>query len=86
MMSGTPFSRDACTRAITTPECTVPTRTSALSRFNSRFTFCGAAAGSDASSSFTTVTGRPPSMPPRSARNISNAWVMLSPSCAKVPE
>ena len=45
MMSGMPRSRAACTSAITTPEWTVPTSTSARSRPTSRFTFCTALAG-----------------------------------------
>ena len=50
--------------AIATPECTVPTSTSTLSRLISLLTLSVALAGSDSSSTLKYSISRPPSLPP----------------------
>ena len=50
--------------AITTPECTVPTTTSTLSRLISLLMLSTAFDGSDSSSTLKYSISRPPSLPP----------------------
>ena len=68
MMSSVPLSFAAFAIAIATPECTVPTSTSTLSRLMSLFTLSTALAGSLSSSTLKNSTSRPPMRPPCSER------------------
>ena len=68
MMRSVPLSLATFAIAMATPECTVPTITSTLSRFTSLFALSVALAGSLSSSSFTNSISRPAILPPCSAR------------------
>ena len=68
-----------------TPEWTVPTSTSTLSRCTSRLVFSGALAGLDSSSTAKYSISRPPSLPPRSPTAMRKPLVIAVPSEAKVP-
>ena len=57
-------SRATLAIAIATPECTVPTTTSTLSRLISLLTLSVALAGSDSSSTTKYSISRPPNLPP----------------------
>jgi hypothetical protein len=63
-ISSVPLSLAALAIAIATPECTVPTITSTLSRLISLLTLSVALAGSDSSSTLTNSSSRPASLPP----------------------
>ena len=63
-ISSVPLSLAALAIAIATPECTVPTITSTLSRLISLLTLSVALAGSDSSSTLKYSISRPPSLPP----------------------
>ena len=71
--------------AVATPECTVPTSTSTLSRLISLFTLSVAFDGSDSSSTFTYSISRPPSLPPCSSTYRRKPFSIASPSAAYVP-
>jgi hypothetical protein len=64
MISSVLLSRAAFTIAICTPEWTVPTMTSTLSRLMSLLTLSAPFAGSDSSTTVTYSSTRPPSLPP----------------------
>ena len=66
-ISSVPVSLATLAIAIATPECTVPTSTSTLSRLISLLTLSVALDGSDSSSTLTNSISRPPSLPPCSA-------------------
>ncbi len=71
--------------ASATPECTVPTRTSTLSRLMSLFAFSGAFAASDSSSTVKYSISRPPSLPPPCSTASLKPFVIALPSAAYVP-
>ena len=71
--------------AMATPECTVPTITSTLSRLIRRFTLSVALAGSDSSSTLKYSISRPASLPPCSPTYMRKPFSMATPSAAKVP-
>ncbi len=62
-----PLSLATLAIAIATPECTLPTSTSTLSRLISLLTLSVALEGSDSSSTLTNSISRPLSLPPCSA-------------------
>ena len=62
--SSVPVSLATLAIAIATPEWTVPTTTSTLSRLMSLLTLSAALDGSDSSSTFTYSISRPPNLPP----------------------
>ena len=62
-----PLSRATLAIAIATPECTLPTSTSTLSRLISLLVLSVALDGSDSSSTLNHSISRPPSLPPCSA-------------------
>jgi hypothetical protein len=64
MMRSVSLSLATLAIAMATPECTVPTSTSTLSRLMSLFTLSVAFAGSLSSSTFTYSISRPPMRPP----------------------
>ena len=68
--------------ASATPECTVPTRTSTLSRLISLLTLSVAFAGSDSSSTLKYCTSRPPSLPPCSCTWSLKPFSIALPSAA----
>ena len=68
--------------AIATPECTVPTTTSTLSRLISLPTLSVAFAGSDSSSTLKYSISRPPSLPPFSCTYSLKPFSIALPSAA----
>ncbi len=82
MISMVSLSVATLTIAMATPECTVPTKKSTLSRATSLLAFSAPFAGSDSSSSTTYSTSRPPSLPPCSLMASRSASSMFLPSAA----
>ena len=82
MMSSVLLSRANFDIASATPECTVPTMTSTLSRLMSLFAFSGAFAGSDSSSTTKYSISRPATLPPFSSIASLNPFVIAVPSAA----
>src|SRR5581483_3613758 len=85
MMCSVPDSLVTRIIAAATPECTVPSTTSTLSRVTRRLTLSVAFAGSDSSSTLKNSTSRPPSLPPLSASAMRKPFSIATPSGAKVP-
>jgi hypothetical protein len=75
-------SRATLAMASATPEWTVPTSTSTLSRETSFLAFSVALAGLDSSSTVKYSTSRPPSLPPFSSTNCLKPLVIALPSAA----
>ena len=71
--------------AIATPEWTVPTITSTLSRLTSLLALSAALDGSDSSSTLTYSTTRPPSLPPCSSTYCLKPFSIATPRAANVP-
>src|SRR5205823_4507191 len=85
MIKSVLLSRAALAMASATPEWTVPTTTSTLSRLISLFTLSGAFAGSDSSSTVMYSISRPPNLPPASFSASLKPLVIAVPSAAYVP-
>ena len=81
----TPVSRATFWMPICTPECTVPTMTSTLSRCTSLLAFSIPLDGSDSSSTLKYSISRPPSLPPCSLMAMRKPFSIATPSWAKVP-
>jgi hypothetical protein len=79
-MSTVPLSFAALAMAMATPECTVPTITSTLSRLMSLLTLSVALAGSDSSSTLKYSISRPASLPPCSSTYSLKPFSMATPS------
>ena len=85
MMCSTPDSLVTRIMPAATPECTVPSTRSTLSRVTRRLMLSVALDGSDSSSTLMNSTSRPANLPPASCSASRKPFSIATPSGANVP-